>query len=79
MTTHILTPGTKAVGLRPTDSTEVQELKLKFAEIIDQLSILEDRTHSTDIEQLAATAKQYCITAQMWAVKAITWRIEPDA
>lgn len=71
-----LTFGEKAVGLtfNPSGNDDVQGCKVGYAAIIDNLNRL--RTEATNPE----TARLYSIAiteaqgAQMWAVKAITWK-----
>lgn len=70
-----LTFGQKAVGLsfNPSGSVEVNATKQLYADIIDGLDKL--RTDSTDpeVKRLASVAITEAQTAQMWAVKALTW------
>jgi hypothetical protein len=74
METRNLTFGEKAVGLtfNPSGDERVQRLKVMYAAIIDELDTMRDdlpgRNHLTSI---AITEAQ---GAQMWAVKAATWR-----
>ena len=72
-----LTFGERAVGIsfNPSQNPEVREIKEKSATLIDLLHAA--RTQSLDPEKgrmfsLAITELQ---TAQMWAVKAITWNL----
>lgn len=71
-----LTFGGKAVGLtfNPSGDTQVQHCKEIFANAIDQMNEL--RTYATDpeVKRFASVAITEAQTAQMWAVKAITWR-----
>ena len=78
-----LTFGEKAcgVGFNPGGDPTVQEIKKKYAEIVDLLNDL--RTASKD-ESTAAVEKRrmYSVaiteaqTSQMWAVKAATWSLK---
>jgi hypothetical protein len=75
MTKDDLTFGGRAVGLtfNPGSNPTVNAIKGQFADVIDNLNDL--RTESTDQEEkrmlsIAITEAQ---TAQMWAVKAVTW------
>jgi hypothetical protein len=68
--------GEKLVGLsfNPSGDKAVHEMKKYYADIIDQLQ--EVRRHTAGGEKLrclsiAITEAQ---TAQMWAVKALTWK-----
>jgi len=68
--------GEKAVGLNfnPSGSDEVGQVKKKFADIIDKLDNLREGTTSYDIKRMCSIAITEAQTAQMWAVKAITWQ-----
>lgn len=78
--THInnmneLTFGQKAVGLNfnPSGDDAVGQAKQKFADAIDQLNDLRGTTTSGEVKRMCSVAITECQTAQMWAVKAITW------
>jgi len=66
--------GEDAVGLsfNPSGNTEVYECKRQFADIIDTLHRLRERSNSQDVQRAASVAITEAQTAQMWAVKAIT-------
>lgn len=69
--------GQKAVGLsfNPSQDGSVQKLKLLYAEIIDELNSF--RTFGDtgpEHRRLASIAITEAQGAQMWAVKAVTWR-----
>lgn len=69
--------GQKAVGLtfNPSGDPKVQKLKELYAEIIDLLA--EERAsagHPSERGRLASVAITEAQTAQMWAVKAVTWK-----
>ena len=68
------TYGEKAVGLsfNPSNDSAVDRVKRLYAEIIDIM----DKMRDAPIERtrLASVAITEAQTAQMWAVKAITWR-----
>lgn len=72
-----LTFGEKAVGLtfNPGGDPQVTAIKAAYATIIDQLndarSTLEPLNEKRRLFAVAITEAQ---TAQMWAVKAITWK-----
>lgn len=70
-----LTLGQKAVGLKfnPSGDDAVGQAKQKFAEAIDQLNDLRITTESGEVKRMCCIAITACQTAQMWAVKAITW------
>jgi hypothetical protein len=70
------TYGEKAVGLtfNPSNDTNVQKVKELYAQIIDLLLTYcpdEKTGEKVRAEKIAITEAQ---TAQMWAVKAITWK-----
>lgn len=73
-----MTYGEKAVGLsfNPGGDKEVEEIKRLYAEIIDRLDRYRNNTTSDWGEHIRLTS--IAITeaqgAQMWAVKAITWK-----
>lgn len=71
-----LTFGEKAVGLtfNPSGDVDVAQCKREFAAVIDHMNGL--RAYSTDpeVKRMASIAITEAQTAQMWAVKALTWR-----
>jgi hypothetical protein len=68
--------GEKAVGLtfNPSGDENVERCKRAFASIIDNLNDLRESTHNSEIKRLTSVAITEAQTAQMWAVKAITWK-----
>jgi hypothetical protein len=68
--------GEKAVGLsfNPSGNAAVDNYKRAFADLIDMLN--EDRARSGDpeVKRMCSVAITEAQTAQMWAVKAITWK-----
>lgn len=71
-----LTFGQKAVGLpfNPSGDDEVAKAKQIFADAIDQLNDLRNSTSSQEVKRLTSVAITETQGAQMWAVKAITWK-----
>lgn len=73
--TTLLTYGQKAVGLNfnPGGDENVNKVKQFYAQIIDLINDMLDGTPSEKARliKIAITEAQ---TAQMWAVKAITWK-----
>lgn len=72
-----MTYGEKAVGLtfNPSGDPEVEKVKRLFAEIIDLCFESRDRApRQGEAGRLFSIAITEAQTAQMWAVKAITWR-----
>lgn len=74
--TRELTFGEKAVGLtfNPGGDTAVTTIKKYFAQIIDDLNSLRSLTESGEVKRLYSIAITEAQGAQMWAVKAITWK-----
>lgn len=68
-----LTYGQKAVGLtfNPSGDPKVHQLKELFAAIID---ICDEVEYTPERWRLAAIAITQAQQAQMWAVKAVTWK-----
>lgn len=71
-----LTFGQKAVGLsfNPSNDDKVFITKQRFADLIDQMNSLRNETTSGEVKRLCSVAITEMQTAQMWAVKAITWK-----
>lgn len=68
--------GEKAVGItfNPGQSHEVNKCKKEFADVIDRMNYLRMQTEDPEVKRMASVAITEAQTAQMWAVKAITWR-----
>lgn len=71
-----LTFGQKAVGLtfNPSGSDEVAACKRGFADLIDQMHHLRKNSKNMEVGRMASVAITEMQTAQMWAVKALTWK-----
>ena len=71
-----LTYGSQAVGLdyNPSNDDKVGQCKKDFADIIDNLNELRNATTNGEVKRMCSVAITECQTAQMWAVKAITWK-----
>jgi hypothetical protein len=71
-----LTYGQKAVGARfnPSGATEVDVIKQKYAEIIDAMNELRASSQSQEQKRHASVAITEAESAQMRAVKALTWK-----
>jgi uncharacterized protein (DUF305 family) len=67
--------GTKAVGLKfnPSGMSEVDRVKSRFAEAIDMMNDLRSKNTDPEVKRLCSVAITEAQTAQMWAVKALTW------
>ena len=72
----MLSFGQKSVGLsfNPSGDNEVATAKQIFAAAIDQMNRLRNTTESQEVKRLCSIAITEAQTAQMWAVKAITWK-----
>lgn len=68
--------GQKAVGLtfNPSSSHEVDKCKKEFADVIDHMNYLREQTDSVEVKRMCSIAITEAQSAQMWAVKAITWK-----
>lgn len=71
-----MTFGEKAVGLtfNPGNNKDVDKCKQAFANIIDNMHNLRESTHDAEVKRMCSVAITEAQTAQMWAVKAITWK-----
>ena len=72
-----LTYGEKAVGLtfNPSNDDAVTQCKAEFARIIDRMNDLRNLVNANpEIARMCSIAITEAQTAQMWAVKAITWK-----
>jgi hypothetical protein len=71
-----VTYGEKAVGLsfNPSGDENVQKLKEAYAEIIDLLNEARDEVSDSEAKRLYSIAITEAQAAQMWSVKAATWR-----
>ena len=71
-----LTFGERAVGLNFNSggSGAVADCKLHFAKLIDQQNDMRAASTSPEQKRLASVAITELQTAQMWAVKALTWK-----
>lgn len=76
METREMTFGEKAVGLtfNPSGDGAVAQCKSEFAATIDRMNDLRNSTTHAEVKRMASVAITEAQTAQMWAVKAITWR-----
>lgn len=72
--------GEKAVGLtfNPSNNGDVDKLKRAYADIIDHMNDFRQgyiaRGDNPEMVRLCSIAITEAQTAQMWAVKAVTWR-----
>lgn len=70
------TYGQRAVGLtfNPSGDDAVAKCKKMHADAIDQMNDLRNATADPEVKRMATEAITELQGAQMWAVKAITWR-----
>lgn len=70
------TYGQRAVGLtfNPGGNQDVDACKREFAAVIDRMNDLRESSSDPEVKRLASVAITEAQAAQMWAVKAITWR-----
>lgn len=74
---HISTTyGGKAVGIsfNPSGDEVVESVKTDFAHLINVMYNRREETESSEQKRLYSVAITELQTAQMWAVKAITWK-----
>jgi len=71
-----LTYGEMAVGLtfNPSNDDAVAQCKAEFAKVIDRMNDLRNSTDNAEVKRMCSVAITEAQTAQMWAVKAITWK-----
>ena len=71
-----MTFGEKACGVsfNPDNNPHVDEIKKSFAAIVDGLDFLRRTTDNAEIKRMISVAITEAQTAQMWAVKAVTWK-----
>jgi hypothetical protein len=71
-----MTFGERAVGLsfNPSGVAAVNDLKVAAAEFIDICHAERDAATDPEIKRMYSVAITEAQTAQMWAVKAATWR-----
>lgn len=74
--THPMTFGEKAVGLtfNPGGNEAVDEVKKLYAEIIDLCDSVRKEAGQGEKGRLMSVAITEAQSAQMWAVKGITWK-----
>ena len=75
METREMTFGERACGVsfNPGGLPLVNELKTEYAKIVTRLNELRESTTDREEQRMLSIAITETQTAQMWAVKAITW------
>jgi len=68
--------GQQAVGIsfNPSNDDAVHLCKAEFAAVIDRMNDLRKATDNSEVKRMASVAITEAQTAQMWAVKSITWK-----
>lgn len=72
-----LTFGERACGVsfNPGGNADVAAIKAEFAELVDSLNHARHKTEDPEVKRMLSIAITEVQTAQMWAVKAITWNL----
>jgi hypothetical protein len=70
-----LTFGERACGVsfNPGGNVSVALVKQEFAKLVDNLNLLREEATDPEVKRMLSIAITETQTAQMWAVKAITW------
>lgn len=68
--------GQKAVGLsfNPSNDSLIDHFKTKFAGLIDEAHAVRETSEDPEVKRMASIAITELQTAQMWIVKAVTWK-----
>lgn len=76
MNQHEMSFGEKAVGFtfNPSNDDAVSIIKQQFATIVDTLNNYRSSTDNPEEKRMLSIAITEAQTAQMWAVKAVTWK-----
>ena len=71
-----MTYGEKAcvVSFNPGGLENVAKIKADFAMIVDKLDATRDASSNPEVKRMLSIAITEAQTAQMWAVKAVTWQ-----
>lgn len=71
-----MTFGEKACGIsfNPGGDENVAQCKQDFADIVDALNDMRNASVNYEVKRMLSIAITEVQTAQMWAVKAITWK-----
>jgi hypothetical protein len=74
--TQEMTYGEKACGVsfNPGGRADVDQIKRDFADIVDKLHNTRDAATNPEVKRMLSIAITDAQTAQMWAVKAVTWQ-----
>ncbi len=76
MQSNEMTFGQKACGVsfNPGNNEVVAEIKNDFAAIVDKLHKIRATNSNPEVGRMLSVAITELQTAQMWAVKAVTWQ-----
>ena len=71
-----MTFGEKACGVsfNPGGRPDVDAIKTQFAAVVDDLNDRRNAAENPEIKRMLSIAITEAQTAQMWAVKAVTWQ-----
>jgi hypothetical protein len=71
-----LTFGEKACGVsfNPGGLENVAQIKSDFAAIVDKMNYTREASNNSEVKRMLSIAITEAQTAQMWAVKAVTWQ-----
>lgn len=68
------TTGQKLIGIEPNASTIVADIKMRIAELIDMVQPDLEVIATDESYLIRDEATRQLMTAQMWAVKAVTYK-----
>ncbi len=75
MDERALSFGERAGGsFNPSGDPAVDMCKAEFANVIHRMNDLRDRTSNPEVKRMCSVAITEAQSAQMWAVKALTWK-----
>ena len=77
MSKENLTFGQRACGVsfNPGGNIDVNIIKANFADVIDELNYYRNSSEDPEVKRMLSIAITESQTAQMWAVKAVTWNL----
>ena len=61
------------VSFNPGQNPDVADIKARFADIVDNLHARREASNDNEVRRMLSIAITEAQTAQMWAVKAVTW------
>jgi hypothetical protein len=77
MSKENLTFGERVCGVsfNPGGNIDVNNIKVNFAEVVDVLQYYREAATNPEVKRMLSIAITESQTAQMWAVKAVTWNL----